>query len=118
MEHVNILTQEPIMRGLVWPPVVIGVFGMLTTVFSLCYFCLYKKDHDKTVKGYIAAFSTLPLMLTAMLICTVFFPVETGRYKYSGTLDDNMTIVEYKKFQDTYTNIRYVDNVWYWEDKE
>lgn len=118
MEHVNILTQEPIMQALAWPPVVIGIIGVLITLFSMFYFALYKKDPDKTMKGYKVALLTLPLMLLATWICDSFFPVETGRYKYSGTLDDNMTIVEYKKFQDTYINIRYVDDIWYWEDKE
>lgn len=69
-------------------------------------------------QGDIIALALSPVMLICMFVCNIFFPVETGRYKYEGTLDPEMTIVEFEEFQQQYSNVRFEDGVWKWEDKE
>ena len=118
-EHITILSKEAITRGLVWPPVIIGIIGIL---FVLSVFVVLivkpKRIHSICAGLMICEVCCLFAMLIATLICTIFFPVETGRYKYTGTLSDEMSIKEYKEFEETYTNITYKEGVWHWEDKE
>lgn len=122
MEHVNIISQETITEGLKWPPVIFAFIGLLFCFAAFGYLIFHKYikgDYlDRVAKLLMHAMACIVLMMLTMGICSIFFPVETGRYKYSGTLDDDMTIVEFKEFQETYTNIEYKDGIWYWEDKE
>ena len=116
MEHVTIISQEAITRGLIWPPVVIGVIAM---IFAVSGMIIVWKNVDLAGKLLGAAgIIGIPAMFLSMLICSIFFPVETGRYKYEGTLDPDMTIVEFEEFQQHYSNVRFEDGVWKWEDKE
>lgn len=121
MEHVNIISQEAITRGLEWPPVVFAVVGILFVVAAIIILMKLKNDVDRAsqhcVKLYMHAFACIILLVIAECVCTLFFPVKTGRYKYEGTLDPNMTIVEFEEFQQQYSNIRFEDGVWKWEDK-
>lgn len=117
MEHLNIISQEAITRGLIWPPVVIGIFAILI-MFTFVILSFVKKDLDLCVKGFIIALALYPVMLLSMLVCNKCFPEETGRYKYTATLDPEMTITEFEEFQQTYDDIRCEDGVWYFEDKE
>lgn len=118
MEHINIISKEAITEGLKWPPVVVGIIGILFCLAIFVVLIIKPKDvHDRCIRLMLHSLACLGLMLVTMLICTIFFPVETGKYKYAGTLDDEMSIKEYKEFEATYTNIRYEDGFWYWEDK-
>lgn len=117
-ENINIITQEAITEALLWPILVIGIIGILFALSALIILEIHPKDWWERVNRLCIHFIVcMPLMIVTAVICTIFFPVETGRYKYMGTLDDDMTIVEYKEFQETYTNIKYEDGLWYWEDK-
>ena len=117
MEHVTIISQEAITRGLLWPTVILGVIAILIMiVFNIVG--RIKRNLDICIRGDLIAFALYPVMLSCMLVCNTFFPVETGRYKYEGTLDPDMTIVEFEEFQQQYSNIRFEDGVWKWEDKE
>ena len=117
MEHVTIISQEAITRGLMWPPVVVGILAILILI-SFYVTSLVKKDFEIVVKGFLVTMCMIPIMMLTMFVCNVFFPVETGRYKYEGTLDPDMTIVEFEEFQQQYSNVRFEDGVWKWEDKE
>ena len=116
MEHVTIISQEAITRGLEWPPAAIACIAIL--ILITCFIlALIKTDMNVAVKGILITMILIPIMLITALICRAFFPVETGRYKYEGTLDPDMTIVEFEEFQQQYKDVRFEDSVWKWEDK-
>ena len=121
MEHVTISSQEAITRGLVWPPVVVGsiaicfvIAAVIVSIVGMIKRC-YVYGHCLTLLTH--AICMIPIMFLTMGICTVFFPQETGRYRYEGTFDHDMTIVEFEEFQQQYSNVRFEDGVWKWEDK-
>ena len=123
MDHVNIISQEAITTGLLWPVLVVGAVALFFILWSLIL-CVKEinKGHmyitdDKPIRLLSYGFACVPIMFFTILICTIFFPVETGRYKYEGTLDPDMTIVEFEEFQQQYSNVRFEDGVWKWEDK-
>ena len=124
MEHVTIISQEAITKGLTWPVVVVGAIGILFVIAGLIFTIPDIKRGDTTISSerpinlLIHAAAVVPILFLTMIICTLFFPVETGRYKYEGTLDPSMTIVEFEEFQQDYNNVRFEDDVWKWEDKE
>lgn len=118
MEHVDIITKEAITRGLAWPPLIFAAIGIgfALSVFAVL-FVKPRKYLDKCYNLMLCAAACIPVMLVTMLICTIFFPVETGHYTYTATLDREMTITEFEEFQQSYDNITYEDGVWYFEDK-
>lgn len=119
MEHVTIISQEVITRGLWQPPLIPAIIGMLfaVSIFFVLFFCP-KRVYDISMKLMLHAIVCIGLFMITTTICNIFFPVETGRYKYKGTLDTEMTIVEFEEFQQKYSNVRFEDGVWKWEDKE
>lgn len=117
-ENINIITQEAITRPLIWPVLVIGVIGILFALSIIIVLIIRPKDwYERTKRLFYHAYACIPLMIVTEIICAIYFPVATGRYKYTGILDDDMTIVEYVEFQEAYANIKYEDGLWYWEDK-
>lgn len=119
MEHISIITKEAITRGLMWPPLIPGVISVLFTLSVLVVLFVKPKDmYDRCIRLLVHGVVCMLLMLVTMGICTAFFPEETGRYKYTATLDPEMTIVEFEEFQNSYNNIRCEDGVWHFEDKE
>ena len=122
MEHVTIISQEAITQGLLWPSIVVGSIaicfavaaGIVSTVGMVkrCYV------YDHCVNLIVHAICMIPILFLTMGICTICFPQETGRYRYEGTFDSNMTVVEFEEFQQKYDNVRFEDGVWKWEDKE
>lgn len=122
MEHITIISQEAITSGLWWPPLIpatIGILFFMSSFFILafCRNCL-KRAYDVSMKLMLHAIVCFGLFIITAEICNFFFPVETGRYKYEGTLDPNMTIVEFEEFHQQYSNVRFEDGVWKWEEKE
>ena len=124
MEHINIISKEAITRGLFWPVLVVGIIGILFAVAGLVSTIPdIKKGNtyissERPINLLIHAAVMVPVLFLTMLICSVFFPVETGRYKYEGTLDPEMTIAEFEEFQQQYDNVRFEDGVWYFEDRQ
>ena len=113
----EVITKTPITRGLVWPVIVVGCILIAVCIFSIIYTTKTKKDCSKAL--FYCVFAGLPILYLSMGICTWFFPVETGRYEYTATLNENMSIVEFAKFQQDYEDIEYIgDNVWRFKDKE
>lgn len=119
MEYINIISQEAITQPLGWPTHLVGTIGLL---FALSVFVILliqpSRMFDIIENLFYHAVACIVLMLGTLIICSVFFPIETGRYKYEGTLDPDMTTVEFAEFQEAYTNITFKDGVWYFEDKE
>lgn len=117
IDHITIITKEAITRGLAWPPVVIGAVCITIMCVQLVRFGI-TKNADVLFNWMISiTFIGIPVLFTSMAVCSIFFPVETGRYKYSGILDSDMSTVEFEEFNQTYSNIVFKDGVWYWEDK-
>ena len=119
MEYINIISQEAITRPLQWPVHLIGTIGILFAVSILVVLGVkpYRMFDIAENLIYHTVVCVL-LMFITMMVCSIFFPVETDRYRYEGTLDPDMTTVEFAEFQETYTNITFKDGVWYFEDKE
>lgn len=119
MEHVTIISQEAITRGLWWPPLIPAIIGTLFVLTAILY-CIIKPKNMYDRIGYLLCHSAacIVLMMLTCVICSLCFQVETGQYKYEGTLDPEMTIVEFEEFQQQYSNVRFEEGVWKWEDKE
>lgn len=113
----EIITKTPITKGLMWPPIVIGCILILICICSIIYTTVKRKDCSKVL--FYCAFAGIPILYTSMAICTIFFPVETGRYEYTAKLNEDLTVVEFAEFQETYTDIEYIgDDVWRFKDKQ
>ena len=113
MEHVHIISQEMITtpdRTLFY---IVAALAIAVSITNLFFVRNQKMFNIVTT----IAIAMIPLLIIALLIGNLF-KVGTGRYSYTGTLDDAMTLQEYRQFEEKYTNIRYNDGVWYWEDKE
>lgn len=119
MENVTIISQKAITRGLWWPPLIPLSIGLLfaVSIFFVLLFCP-KRVYDISMNLMLHAIVCGGLFTITTAICSIFFPVETCRYKYEGALDPEMTIVEFEEFQQQYSNVRFEDGVWKWEDKE
>ena len=121
-EHINIITQEAITRPIVWPVVVTGCIGICFVIAGLIWATVgltKQVDVEKHCANCFAhAACMIPMLFITMTICAIWFPVETGRYKYEGTLDSDITIVEFEEFFQQYDNVRFEDGLWKWEDKQ
>lgn len=121
-EYINIITQEAITRPLMWPSVLVGCIAIGFVIAGLVWTTIgsiRRIDVDKHCANCFAHIVILiPALFVTMAICSIWFPVETDRYKYEGTLDPNMTIVEFEEFNQQYDNVRFEDGVWKWEDKK
>lgn len=122
MEHINIITQEVITKPLAWPVVVVGCIGIAFAIGALIWSIIgqatrtYVEDHCVNLLSHAACM--IPIMFVTMAICSIFFRVETDMYKYTGTIDDEISAVEFAEFYATYDDIKFIDGVWMWEDKE
>lgn len=113
----EVITKTPITRGLIWPPIVIGCILIAVCISYLVCATVKRKDCSNVL--FYCTFAGIPILFLSMAICTWFFPVETGRYEYTAKLNENLTVVEFAEFQETYTDIEYIgDNVWRFKDKE
>lgn len=120
---ITIFTQTEITDYPKWIVAAILLLCIVAIIISWVV-CLLrqKKDPDKAYEHFI---NTLLTITVAELVLSIIFGVisctllryPTGKYKYSGDLPDDMTIVEYEEFQQTYTNVKYENGIWYWEDK-
>ena len=87
------------------------------SVSSVIYTTVRRKDCSNIL--LYCVFGGMPILYLSMGICTWFFPVETGRYEYTAKLDEDLTVLEFAEFQETYTDIEYIgDNIWRFEDKK
>ena len=117
MDHVNIISQEAIIRGIGWPVHIVAALAIVGVLGTLLYF-LYTKNFDKTVKGCaIFGVGGLALMVITAAICSIFFKVPTGRFRYEATIDkEQMTVAEYEEFMKAYNHNKCVNGIYYFED--
>ena len=121
-ENINIITKEAITQPLLWPVIVVGCIAFAFSAAVLIVTIIgdikriYVYEHCRNFA--VHALCMIPILFITMAICAIWFPVETGRYKYEGTLDPTMTLVEFEEFTQQYTNVRFEDGLWKWEDKD
>lgn len=116
MEHINIIAKEEITTCVGFPVYIVGALAIIGIIGTMLYFTK-TKDFDKTVKGLaVFGFGGMVSMVITMLICSIFFTVPTGRYKYTASIDeDKITLAQYNEFLEQYRpQIR--DGLYYWED--
>lgn len=119
MEHINIISQEPITEPLQWPITLVGALAIVAIFAVLIWATATKRmgeDRTGVLLGIVGTVG-MSLLLIAMFICSVFFQVPTGRYRYEATIDkDKITVSEYEQFIEEY-NPTIKDGIYYWEDK-
>jgi hypothetical protein len=119
VEHINIISQEPITEPLQWPITLVGALAIVAIFTVLIWATATKRmgeDRTGVLLGLVGTVG-MSLLLIAMFICSVFFQVPTGRYRYEATIDkDKITVSEYGQFIEEYSpTIK--DGIYYWEDK-
>lgn len=118
MEYINIISKEAITRALAWPVVLVGCLAIAAIVIAMIWAIITKRmDRIETgiLFGKIGGIGIGALVIT-MVICSIFFQVPTGRYKYKATIDkDKITVSEYEEFIEEYNPI-ITDGIYYWED--
>ena len=116
MEYINIISKEEIMEAFQPPITVVGCLAIAAMIGLLVY-CVKVKDCDKIMKAmFVGAPIALGCLLTTLVICSIFFRVPTGRYKYEATIDkDKITVAQYEAFIEEYDPI-IKDGVYYWEE--
>ena len=94
------------------------------TILAICIAAILSafviaKDHGKVCRYLVwAGIGAIVFELIAFCICSAFFRVPTGRYRYEATIDkDKITVSEYEAFIEEY-NPTIKDGIYYWEDKE
>ena len=122
MENVTIISQEAITQPLFWPTIVVGCISIAFCIAGLVWTIIGEAKriyvYDHCINLLVHAACMIPVLFVTMAACSICFPVETGRCKYEGTLDPNMTIVEFEEFFQQYDNVRFEDGLWKWEDKQ
>jgi hydrogenase-4 membrane subunit HyfE len=121
MEHISIISKEAITQPVQWPFMLVGVSAIiLVAIFvALAMFKEAKNDREGsycwTMRMLITGVSGIVTMLFTLIICSIFFRVPTGQYKYEATVDkENITVEEYERFIEEY-NPTFKDGVYYWE---
>ena len=118
MEHVTIISQEAITKGSIWPVTIAGLITITVLIGALIDLAISHNAHRTiTITANAACFGILAILLMAILTVSIF-QVPTGRYRYEGTFDPDMTITEFEEFQEQYSNVRFEEGIWKWEDKE
>ena len=117
MDHINIISKEAITTCIGWPVYVVGALAIAGVIGTLWYF-INTKNYDKAVKGFVIfGAGGLVVMVFTMAICSIFFKVPTGRYKYEATIDkEQMTVAEYEEFMNAYSHSYCKDGIYYFED--
>ena len=118
MEYINIISKEPIMQGIVWPAVLVGVL-FIAVMFSFLTWAVVtnrmKEVRTGELIGIIGVIG-ISILLLVMAICSLFFRVPTGRYKYQAIIDkDEITVSQYEEFVEKYNPI-IKDGIYYWEE--
>ena len=117
MEYINIISKESIKSIPAWIALIIlgiCIVGILAPVI-ICW--IKTKSHDDVFRvvcwsGVIA----ILFEVITLCICSAFFQVPTGHYKYEATIDkDKISITQYEEFIEKY-NPTIKDGVYYWEE--
>lgn len=116
MEYINIISKEAITRPLAWPIALVGCLAIAAVVIAMIWAIITKRMDDAETGilfGEIGGIGIGALMITTV-ICSIFFKIPTGRYKYKATIDkDKITVSEYEEFIEEY-NPTIKDGIYCW----
>lgn len=117
MEHINIISKEAITKIADWLGYTIFAI-CIAAILSAIVYLIIVKDHDKFFRYLVwTGIGAIVFEFIAFCICSAFFRVPTGRYRYEATIDkDKITVSEYEAFIEEY-NPTIKDGIYYWEDK-
>ena len=112
----NIISKEAITSFKQWPAHVVGFIIILSIIIITIYSCKSKNIDILVDLGLIIMVGGTILFLITYGLCSLFYRYDTGRYKYTATLDDSYSINE---IYENYTNISYDENtnIYTFEDK-
>ena len=116
MEYINIISKEEIIAASHLPITVVGCLVIAAVLSSYIYWGIVK-DPNKVIKylGVVGSIGISCLMI-AIIICSTFFQIPTGRYRYEATIDkDKITVAQYEEFIEKY-NPTIKDEIYYWEE--
>lgn len=123
IEHVTIISQEPITIMAPWISNVIAIFGF-TLISFLSGLLVYSHRQKKKLSNE-SIFKTvlftgsigLCVLFILGLIAGIFFRVPSGRYRYEATInEENMTVAEYNEFKKAYNHTCYKNGIYHFED--
>ena len=113
MNGVDIISQTPIVETKSWVP---SLFG--TVLFISIMFVIFVVNHliNKPQKKVVPIISlVLGIAFIIAMFCSMpLLNHETGRYKYTAYISEDVSMVEFNK---QYTNIEYSDGIWSFEDR-
>ena len=103
MEYINIISKEAITQPVQWPFILAGVSAIiLVFIFGALAIRKEAKNDRKgsycwTMRMLITGVSGIVVMLSLLIICSIFFRVPTGQYKYKATVDKENITVKYQE---------------------
>ena len=118
MEYIDIISKEPIMQGVAWPAILVAAL-FIAALFSVVTWAVFTNRMCDIRTGeliVIIGVVGISILLLVMAICSLFFRVPTGRYKYQAMIDkDKITVSQYEEFIEKYNPI-IKDGIYYWEE--
>lgn len=120
MEHINIISKEPVMESPLWQ----GLAVLAICIFIMVCFCIYgfgryyKEGNLLSYKWMVVmTICTISFEIISLWICDKYFnKVPTGTYKYEATIDkDKITVQQYEEFIEKYKP-DIINGVYYWEE--
>lgn len=116
MEYINIISKEEITETPIWIIYLLGGLALAAVLSSLVCWIIVKDAYKVAKYELIVGSSAVGLFVIGSIICSVFYRIPTGEYKYEATIDkDKITISQYEEFIEKY-NPTIKDGVYYWED--
>ena len=114
MDGIEIITKEVIRE----PNMLVYAISCMMIILGLIILAIIvAKKPEEDWCGLILFCIVLSALLVCGVyaLCTTVFAIPTDRYEYTAKIDESVSLVE---FYDDYTNIRYEDGIWHFEDKE
>lgn len=117
MEYINIISKEEIKSMPLWIGLIIMGICIVGILLPIIVCWIKTKSHDDVFRVMVwASIIVILFEAIALCICSAFFRVPIGRYKYEATIDkDKISVAQYEEFIEKYNPI-IKDGVYYWED--
>lgn len=116
MECINIISKEAITMIPNWQVFIIAGIAISALCSTFIYWIVVK-DANKVLRYVMrVGLGAIIFEIIALCICSAFFKVPTGRYKYQATIDkDKITVYQYEEFiEEHHPTIK--DGIYYWEE--
>lgn len=117
MEYINIISKEEIKSMPLWIGLIIMGICIVGILLPIIVCWIKTKSHGDVFRVMVwASIIAILFEVIALCICSAFFRVPTGHYKYEATIDkDKISVAQYEEFIEKYNPI-IKDGVYYWED--